>query len=211
MFADRSEAGRLLAQALISYAGTEPLVLGLPRGGVPVAEEIVHVLGGTLDVWVVRKLGAPDQPELGIGAIAEGPAVVLDRSILRAVDIDRAELFEIAHRELAEIDRRVERYRGTRAVPDVRGRTVILVDDGIATGGTMRAAIRGVRKRGAGHVVVAVPVAASDTAALLRREADDVVCLHEPESMFAIGLWYEDFRQLHDEQVVRILERARST
>jgi putative phosphoribosyl transferase len=208
MFADRSEAGRLLAQALIAYAGTDPLVLGLPRGGVPVADEIVQVLGGELDVWLVRKLGAPGQPELGIGAIAEGPAVVLDRAIVRGLAIERAELFAIAHREMAEIERRIAHFRGDRPVPDVRGRTVILVDDGIATGGTMRAAIRGVTRRGAGHVVVAAPVAAAPTCEQLRRDADELVCLHEADGMLAIGLWYEDFRQVHDEQVARILEHA---
>jgi len=208
MFPDRRAAGRQLAQALIAHAGTNPIVLGLPRGGVPVADEIARVLGGTLDVWVVRKLGAPFQRELGMGAIAEGPAVVIDRSIVRELGIGRAELLEVARREMKEVNRRVDRFRRDRAVPELRGRTVILVDDGIATGGTMRAAIRAVRKRRPACLVLAVPVASPDVIATLHRDVDEVVCLHQPGDLYAIGLWYEDFRQVPDEEVVRILERA---
>jgi putative phosphoribosyl transferase len=208
MFPDRRSAGRALGQALIHHAGTSAIVLGLPRGGVPVADEVAQVLGGVLDVWVVRKLGAPGQPELGMGAISEGPAVVLDRSIIGALGVRRGELFEVARREMEEVRRRVERFRGTRPAPELAGRTVILVDDGIATGGTMRAAIRAVRKRRPAHLVVATPVAAPDVIAALRREVDEVVCLYEPALMFAIGAWYEDFRQVPDEEVARILARA---
>ena len=208
MFADRRSAGRLLAQQLLLYAGTDPIVLALPRGGVPVADEIARTLGGTLDVWVARKLGVPFQPELGMGAIAEGPAVVLDRSTLELAGITRAQLLDVARREMTEIRRRVERFRAGRRPPDLRDRTVILVDDGIATGGTMRAAVRAVKKHRPAHLIVAVPVAPPDTVAELRREVDDVVCLHEPEALHAIGLWYADFRQVHDEEVLRILERA---
>ncbi len=210
MFADRRAAGRQLAQALIAHAGTNPIVLGLPRGGVPVADEIARVLGGVLDVWVVRKLGAPMQPELGMGAIAEGPAVVIDRSTIRELGIARAELLEVARREMTEVSRRVERFRRGRAIPDLRGRVVIIVDDGIATGGTMLAAIRAVKKRRPAHLVVAVPVAAPDVVARLRREVDEVVCLHQPANLYAIGLWYEDFRQVLDEEVARILDKAAS-
>jgi putative phosphoribosyl transferase len=210
MFADRHDAGRLLAQALLRYAGTRPIVLGLPRGGVPVADEVARTLDGDLDVWVARKLGAPFQPELGMGAIAEGPAVVLDRSTVRLLGITRAQLLDVARREMGEVRRRVERFRGGRTPPDMRDRTVILVDDGIATGGTMRAAVRAVKKRRPARLVVAVPVGPPDTVAALRREVDDVVCLHEPEALFAIGLWYEDFRQVRDDEVVRILEHAAS-
>lgn len=208
MFADRQTAGRELAQALIHHAGTNAIVLGLPRGGVPVADEVARVLGGALDVWVVRKLGAPGQPELGMGAIAEGPAVVIDRSLVRALGVTRAELFEVAHRELAEIERRIERFRGARKPPELRGRTVILVDDGIATGGSTRAAIRAIKKQRPARLVLAVPVASPDIVDSLRREVDEVVCLYQPDPMYAIGLWYEEFRQVADEQVARILERA---
>jgi len=208
MFADRRAAGRTLGQALIHHAGMNAIVLGLPRGGVPVADEVARVLGGTLDVWVVRKLGTPFQPELGMGAIAEGPAVVLDRSIVRELGVSRADLFAVARREMNEVRRRVERFRSGRAAPDLRGRIVILVDDGIATGGTMRAAIRAVKMRRPAELVLATPVASPDILAVLRREVDEVVCLFQPEQLFAIALWYEDFRQVPDEEVVRILARA---
>lgn len=209
MFADRRAAGRELAQALLRYAGTRPVVLGLPRGGVPVAAEVAQVLDGTLDVWVARKLGVPFQPEFGMGAIAEGPAVFLDRSTVAQVGITRAQLLEVARREMNEIRRRVERFRGGRPPPDLRDRTVILVDDGIATGGTMKAAVRAVKKRRPARLIVAIPVAAPDIVAEFRAMVDDVVCLHQPAALFAIGLWYEDFRQARDDEVVRILERAR--
>jgi putative phosphoribosyl transferase len=209
MFADRRAAGQLLAQALLHHAGVNAIVLGLPRGGVPVADEVARVLGGSLDVWVVRKLGAPFQPELGMGAIAEGPAVVLDRSTVRLLGVSSVQLLGVARREMEEVRRRVERFRSGRPLPELRDRIVILVDDGIATGGTMRAAIRAVRKRHPARLVVAIPVAAPDVVAALRREVDEVVCLHQPEDLYAIGLWYEDFRQVHDEEVVRILERSR--
>lgn len=208
MFADRRAAGRLLAQALIHHAGTNAIVLGLPRGGVPVADEIARVLGGTLDVWVVRKLGARIQRELGMDAIAEGPAVVLDPAAVRLLGVKSAQLLDVARHEMAEIRRRVERFRGDRSIPELRGRTVILVDDGIATGGTMRAAIRAVRKREPARLVVATPVAAPNIIAALRREVDEVVCLHQPEDLYAIGLWYEDFRQVSNEEVARMLEHA---
>jgi putative phosphoribosyl transferase len=208
MFPDRRIAGRALAQALLHHAGTDPIVLGLPRGGVPVAAEVARVLGGSLDVWVVRKLGAPQQPELGMGAIAEGPAVFIDRMIVGLLEVDASQLLAVARREMEEVRRRVERFRGGRPVPELRGRTVILVDDGIATGGTMRAAVRAIRKRGPARLVVATPVATPEIIATLSREVDEVVCLHPTRELHAIGLWYEDFRQVPDEEVVRILERA---
>ena len=209
MFTDRQEAGRLLGQALIHYAGTNAIVLGLPRGGVPVAAEVARMLDATLDVWVVRKLGVPFQPELGMGAIAEGPAAVLDRSIMRALGITQAQLVEVAHREMDEVHRRVERYRGDRPTPDLHAQTVIIVDDGIATGGTMRAAIRAVKKQRPAQLVVATPVATPGLVESLHDDVDEVVCLHTPENLYAIGLWYEDFRQVADARVVRLLEEAR--
>lgn len=208
MFADRRAAGRELAQALIHHAGIDAVVLGLPRGGVPVADEVARTLGATLDVWVVRKLGAPQQPELGMGAIAEGPAVVLDRSIIRELGVSRAELLEVARAEMEEIRQRVQRLRSGRPPPELRGRTVIIIDDGIATGGTMRAAIRAVRKCRPAHLVLAAPVASPDIVQALGREVDEIVCLYQPERMYAIGLWYEDFRQVPDDEVARILAQA---
>jgi putative phosphoribosyl transferase len=210
MFADRRAAGRLLADALLPYAGIDAIVLGLPRGGVPVADEVARVLGGTLDVWVARKLGVPFQPELGMGAIAEGPAVILDRSIVQALGITREQILEITHRESAELHRRVARFRGGREPPALRGKTVIIVDDGIATGGTMRAAVQGVKKSEPARVVIAAPVGAPSTLASLRADVDDLVCLRQPAELIAIGLWYEDFRQVSDDEVARILEGWRS-
>lgn len=209
VFADRLEAGRKLGQALGHYAGTNALVLGLPRGGVEVADEVARAIDGQLDVWVVRKIGAPYQPELGMGAIAEGPAVVLDRSLVHVLGVSRSQLFAIAHREMAEVRRRVVRFRGGRPEPEVAGRNVILVDDGIATGGTMRAAIRAIKKRRPATLVVATPVAPPDTVASMMQNVDEVVCLEQPMNMYAIGLWYEDFHQVPDEDVVRILDAAR--
>jgi len=210
IFADRRSAGRALGEALRHHAGSNPIVLGLPRGGVPVAAEVARALGGALDVWVVRKIGVPYQPELAMGAIAEGPAVVLDRSILEGAGVSRSELFEIARRQMEEVRRRVERFRGGRTVPELRGRNVILVDDGIATGSTMRAAIRAIKKRRPERLIVATPVASPDTVQSLAREVDEVVCLYQPRPMYAIGLWYDDFEQVPDEEVARILAGAAS-
>ncbi len=208
IFADRRQAGRALGAALLAYAGMDPIVLGLPRGGVVVADEVARALGATLDVWIVRKLGAPRQPELGIGAVAEGPIVVLDRLLVPELRLSRRELFAVARRELNEVRRRVARLRGGRPEPDLRGRVVILVDDGIARGGTMRAAIRAVKKRNPERIVVAVPVATPGIVEQLRRDVDDVVCLRKPEPLQAVGVWYAEFDQVHDDEVVRILERA---
>jgi putative phosphoribosyl transferase len=210
MFTDRRAAGRRLGEALLHHAHTDAIVLGLLRGGVLVAAEVARMLGATLDVWVVRKIGSPFQPELGMGAIAEGPAVFLDRATVRLIGVEARDILEVARREIAEVRRRVERFRAGRPPPELRGRTVILVDDGIAIGGTMRAAIRAVKRHEPARVVVAIPVAAPEIVEALRQEVDEVVCLHQPEPMYAIGLWYEDFRQVRDDEVVRILELDRS-
>jgi len=208
MFVDRRDAGRQLAQALIHHAGTNALVLGLPRGGVPVADEVALALGATLDVWVVRKLGVPAEPELGMGAIAEGPAVFLDRELVSELGIPSSQILGVARRALQELGRLVDLLRGDRPQPDISGQRVILVDDGVATGSTMRAAVRAIKRHQPAWLVIAIPVAAPDTVAELRREVDEVVCLHQPRNLRAVGAWYEDFRQVSTEEVGRILRRA---
>jgi putative phosphoribosyl transferase len=206
VFADRQEAGRRLAPLLERYREERPVVLALPRGGVPVGREVARALGAPLDVLVVRKIGAPIQPELGMGAVAEGGARFLDPRVVHAVSATDEEVEQIVAAESAEVQRRVARYRGGRTLPDLTGRTVLLVDDGIATGGTMRAGIRALRSLGAGKIVVAAPVAAAETARTLETEADEVVCLLTPEDLWAIGAWYVDFGQVSDEEVVALLE-----
>ncbi len=209
-FADRAQAGRRLAAALSTRAWTDAVVLGLPRGGVPVAYEVAVALNAPLDVVVVRKLGVPFQPELGMGAVAEGPALYVNRELVDLCGVSPGELMAVIRREAVEVRRRVVRFRGGRPPPDVRGRCVILVDDGIATGGTTRAAIRAVRRRGAGRLVLAAPVAARNTIAMLRPLVDEVVCPSQPRALSAIGAWYDDFRQVPDDEVTRLLERARA-
>ena len=208
MFVDRRDAGRQLAQALIHHAGTNALVLGLPRGGVPVADEVARALGATLDVWVVRKLGVPADPELGMGAIAEGPAVFLDRELVSELGIPSSQVLRAARGALEELGRLVASLRGDRPQPDISGQRVILVDDGVATGATMRAAVRAIKRHQPAWLVIAIPVAAPDTVAALQREVDEVVCLHQPRDLRAVGAWYEDFRQVSTEEVGRILQRA---
>jgi putative phosphoribosyl transferase len=210
-FADRHEAGRRLAEHLQRFAGTEPLVLALPRGGVPVAFEVARALGAELDVVLVRKLGAPDHPEYGIGAVVDGddPQVVLNEEALAVVRPSAAYIAAEERRELAEIERRRKLYHGDRGSLPVKGRTVIVVDDGIATGGTVRAALKALRKAGAGHIVLAVPVAPPDTIDRLAADADEIVCLATPERFHAVGLYYADFTQTTDEEVVHLLKEAR--
>ena len=204
LFADRAEAGRALGQAV---AGRFPdaVVLGLPRGGVPVAAEVAASLRAPLDVFVVRKLGAPGQPELAIGAIGTGGVRVLNDSVLRRLGVTAQQLEQVAEREQAELERRERTYRGSRPPTELGGRTVVLVDDGLATGATMRAAVAAARLHGPAAVVVAVPVGAADSCAALRREADDVVCLHVPEPFHAVGAHYDDFGQTGDDEVRRLL------
>lgn len=212
LFRDREEAGQRLAPLVarsVDAARESPIVLGLPRGGVVVAYEIARALGAPLDVWVARKLGAPAQPELGVGAIAEGGEVYLDRDLIHMLGISEGELTEVAEREAEELERRVRRFRGQRARPEVRGRTVILVDDGIATGGTARAALRSLRRLGPRRLVLAVPVASTSTLDALRHEADEVLCLESDPYLGSIGAWYADFTQTSDDEVRALLDAAR--
>lgn len=209
-FADRSDAGRQLAARLLPLAGENPLVLGLPRGGVPVAEEVATLLGAPLEILAVRKLGAPHNPEYGIGAIAEGRTKVLDQEALALLEINNATLRHIVERESAELERRVEAYRGDRPRPSLRDRSVIVVDDGVATGVTDTAALRAARREGSRRLVLAVPVCAPDSLARLQEEADEVVCLFAPPQLRGVGEWYADFGQVSDAEVVVALERARS-
>jgi putative phosphoribosyl transferase len=207
-FADRLEAGRLLAERLVPLAASHPIVLALPRGGVPVAFQIATALGAPLEAFVVRKIGAPIQPELGLGAIAEGGIVVLDERLCAEVGVDASELDAAMCRELDEIARRVRVYRRGRSLPSLEGRTVILVDDGIATGGTARAALRALRERHPGRLVLAVPVAAFESVQTLAAECDQLVALSVPEHLYAIGLHYRDFAQVSDDEVIAWLDRA---
>jgi putative phosphoribosyl transferase len=204
-FRDRGEAGRLLARRLRGLKPRRPVVLGLPRGGIPVAAMVARALGAPLDVLVVRKLGCPWQPELGFGAIGEEGVRILNDALVRALRLSSAEIAEVEARERAELERRVVRYRGDRPPVELQGRTVIVVDDGVATGSTARAAVELVRRRGAGHVIVAVPVASTHAAHELASMADEVVCLESSEAFGAIGEFYDDFTQTSDEQVAAAL------
>jgi len=208
-FRDRAHAGRLLAAALARYAHRpDVIVLALPRGGVPVGYEVARALGLPLDVFVVRKLGVPGHEELAMGAIASGGVRLLNGDVVALAGVSDAAIEDVTAREAGEILRREHTYRGDRPPPDLRGRTVILVDDGLATGASMRAAAAAVRRQGPSRVVVAVPAAAPDTCEALRAEVDDLVCLTSPEPFEAVGLWYEDFSQTGDEEVWQLLERA---
>jgi putative phosphoribosyl transferase len=204
-FVDRRDAGRRLATRLAHLAGERPVVVGLPRGGVPVAFEVARALGAPLDVLVVRKLGCPWQPELGVGALGEGDIRLLNRRLMREIGVSETDLSEVVEREQRELEARVARYRGEREPVPVEGRTVIVVDDGLATGFTARAAIEVLRHRGAGRVVLAVPVAPMDAVVDLRGVADEVVCVHTPASFWAIGQFYDDFTQTADDEVTHLL------
>jgi predicted phosphoribosyltransferase len=209
LFQDRRDAGRELAGRLSHYAGRDDvLVLALPRGGVPIGYEVAEALGAPLDVFLVRKLGAPGQEELAMGAIASGGIRVLNPPVVRSLGITPAEIDRAAAVEQAELDRRERAYRGDRPPLDVRGKTVILVDDGLATGSTMRAAVAAVRRRGPARVVVAVPVGAAETCDDFEGEADETVCAREPAPFYGVGMWYEDFTQTTDDEVRDLLARA---
>jgi putative phosphoribosyl transferase len=209
-FRDRTEAGQRLAKALAAYTHRPGvIVLALPRGGVPVAFEIARALGVPLDVFLVRKLGVPGHEELAMGAIASGGARVVNRSVVSSLGISEATMDFVAKRELHELQRRERTYRNGRVAPDVTGSTVILVDDGIATGATMRAAIQALRQLGAGRIVVATPTSAWSTAQDLQTEVDEFVSLLRPEDFVSVGQWYDNFTQTTDDEVRALLERAR--
>jgi putative phosphoribosyl transferase len=208
-FADRTAAGRALGEALAEYAREAGLiVLALPRGGVPVAAAVAEALRAPLDLVLVRKLGVPDQPELAMGAIAEGGVIVLNDDVVGALRIAPQELRQVAAAEAQELQRRARVYRGDQAAPDLHNRTVILIDDGLATGTTMRAAIKAVREQQPQRVIVAVPVAAPETVALIQPTVDRVVALLQPEQFGAVGFWYTDFRQTSDAEVCALLRRS---
>jgi len=208
-FLDRADAGRQLAEKLTGFGGrSDVVVLGLPRGGLPVAFEVARELGAPLDVFLVRKLGVPGHPELAMGAIAEGGVEVLNDELIRDLGIPQKMVQEVAVRERMELDRRDTLYRGGRPLPAVRGRIVILVDDGLATGSTMQAAATALRRLEPARLVVAVPVGAHDTCDRLGQFADEVVCLIAPEQFQAVGLWYDEFSQTTDDEVKRLLGSA---
>ena len=208
-FRDRTEAGRLLAELLRDYAGRDDVVvLALPRGGVPVGYEVARALGAPLDVFVVRKLGLPGHPELAMGALASGGLVVLNQGVTKALGIDEASVRRVIEAELEELQRREALFRGTSEPPDVEGKTVVLVDDGLATGSTMRAAAQAVRQLHPDRIVVAVPVAAEETCDEFRDVVDEIVCGVTPRPFHAVGLWYDDFSQTSDEEVRELLADA---
>jgi putative phosphoribosyl transferase len=206
-FRDRADAGRTLAARLARQRGTDAVVVALPRGGVPVTVEIARALGLPLDFVVVRKLGLPEQPEVAMGAVAEGGAFFIDHHMIAESGATAAEIGRVWADEVAELERRVHRWR-RRPAMSLAGKTAIVVDDGIATGGTVRAAVRAVRKRGARRIVLAVPIAPVSTLEALADTADDIVCLEPVESLGCVGAWYEDFRQVGDEEVTALLARS---
>ena len=208
-FRNRADAGRKLAAALAGYKNERPVVLALPRGGVPVAAEIAAALNAPLDLVLVRKLGVPVQPELAMGAVVDGssPIIVRNEDVIRLTGVSEEEVQAVCAEELAEIERRRQRYLGARARVDPTGRVAIVVDDGIATGATTRAALRALRLRGPKRLILAVPVAPTETLAAMREEADEVVCLEDYDDFGAIGFFYSDFRQTSDSEVIAALAR----
>lgn len=210
LFKDRFEAGRILAERLMHYAyRSDTLVLGLPRGGVPVAFEVAQALVAPLDVFIVRKLGVPGQEELAMGAIAPGDVTVVNESVMDQLNISAQALQVVIARETKELARRERAYRGQQPPLDVNGRTVILIDDGLATGSTMRAAIAALRKQGASRLVVAVPLGAPQTCDEINPVVDELICAATPEPFYGVGRWYENFSQTTDEEVQHLLKKAR--
>jgi putative phosphoribosyl transferase len=208
-FKNRLDAGRKLAQALAGYKNQQPVILALPRGGVPVAAEVAAALDAPLDLILVRKIGVPTQPELAMGAVVDGgaPIIVRNDDIIQLAGIDESEFNAVCDSELAEIERRHQRYLGDRAQIDIAGRVAIVIDDGIATGATTRAALRATRIRKPKKLVLAVPVAPTEALAAMREEADDVICLEDHEIFGAIGYFYSDFRQTSDQEVIEAIAR----
>ena len=209
-FEDRRDAGRRLAAKLSRFGNERPVVFALPRGGVPVGYEISRSLGAPLEVFVSRKLGAPDQPEFGIGAVAVGGVRILNRDVIRRLGIPDDYVERVTVRELAEVNRRLRYFRGDRPEPQVGGRTAILVDDGLATGVTARAAVAALRRRRPRRLILAAPVCAAQTAEIFLPEVDELICLKTPSDLGAIGFWYRNFEQTPDAEVVQLLEEARS-
>jgi putative phosphoribosyl transferase len=209
LFHDRTDAGRRLGSALAHYAHRRDVaVLALPRGGVPVAYEVALLLQAPLDIFIVRKLGVPSEPELAMGAVASGGVRVLNQDVVHALEISEQTIERVADRELEEIERRERIYREGRPAPSLAGKIAVLVDDGLATGSTMRAAARALKLQQPTKIVVAVPVAAPATCAEIGREVDEIVCLATPEPFYAVGQWYQDFAQTTDEEVQELLQRA---
>ncbi len=208
-FTDRRAAGRLLAQELVSYANrSDVIVIALPRGGVPVGYEVAIRLGAPLDVFVVRKIGTPWNEELAIGAVASGGTLILDNPLISELRIDKAELDRIIATEMRELERREALYRGHRRFPELAGRVVIVVDDGLATGASMLAAVRAIRQHSPASLIVAVPVASRSAVAAVEKVADSCVTLMVPEPLYGVGMYYDDFSQTSDSEVLALLERA---
>ncbi len=208
-FRDRQDAGRRLAALLTRFRDERPVVVGIARGGVPVAAEAARALDAPLDVALVRKVGAPGNPEFAIGALAEGGVLVLSEPLVHALGLSQAELRALLAGVERELAARLRRYRATEEPIDLTGRTAIVVDDGLATGRSAQAAVRSMRRRGAARVILAVPVAAPESVRTLSHEADEVVCVETPAELWAVGYWYEDFRPTPDEQVTRLLAANR--
>jgi putative phosphoribosyl transferase len=208
-FRNREQAGQLLADKLMTYANrTDVLILALPRGGVPVAFEVAQTLNAPLDIFVVRKLGLPGHEELAMGALASGNVRVLNDDVVNRLHIPEKVIDAVAAQERRELERRERLYRNDRPPVSVQGRTVILIDDGLATGSTMRAAVSALRRQNPAALVVAVPVAAPETCQEFKSEVDEIICAYTPEPFYAVGLWYEDFSQTSDEEVRGLLARA---